>query len=167
MNNIEIEFEDVRRGIKIRVKGNQDEVEEYLKKQGFDTMIKDVAKKEIVNPESPKTFISGKPTDTIPELQTLKTDSLTNYVRSLIYSNWGIRGRTLTELLETARTHSITVPASTLSSILHSLNKQGKVTRNKKTPDEPWTYYPPLSVVASHGNSSVDMGATHLTKQAP
>ena len=41
MNEIEIEFNDVRKGIKIRLKGEKGTVDSYLEKFGYDSVIKE------------------------------------------------------------------------------------------------------------------------------
>ena len=144
--HIEIEFEDVRRGVKFKVKGTPQAVEEAINKYGYNSIMEEATKK---TSETPVPTEDKKPLniEDIPEKP--RANTLTEYVTALIYSPWGSGGKTSRELIEVARAHGIAITMSSLSGILYGLVSTAKVRRVKK-PNDPqgsWIYYPPASVV--------------------
>ena len=99
--------------------------------------------------ESPQPVSEKRLTElTVPE-KPQNVSTLTDYVTALMYNGWGSGGRTSTEIVEVARAHGIAMPMSTLSGVLNSLTKQGKLRRQREPNNPQWVYYPPLSVVST------------------
>lgn len=144
---IEIEFEDAKRGVKLRLKGKPDVVDKYLEEYGYSSAMKEAVKRreDKVESEQIRSEEDRPKISEIPEKP--KASSLTDYIIKLIYSDWGIPGRKSTEIIEVAKSHGITMTTSTLSGILHGLAKAGKLRRVKEPGDGQWKYYPPTSVV--------------------
>src|SRR3990167_8497591 len=137
MTEIEIELQDTRKGIKIRLKGEQATVDSYIQKYGYDAPLN----------ASPTSASNNPPSETpmdllqVPEKPDAKT--LREYILNLMYGEWGTPGRTSSEMLEVARAHGVGLTINTLSSTLHVLNSSGKLTRTRRPGDTQWIYYPP------------------------
>ena len=147
--HIEIEFEDAKRGVKFRVKGTPQAVDEAIKKYGYNSVMEEATKK---TPELPAPVENRAVSiEDIPEKP--KADTLTEYITALIYSPWCSNGRTARELIDVASAHGIAITMSSLSGILYGLVGTGKVRRIKKQndPQGSWMYYPPASVVMGRG----------------
>lgn len=143
---IEVEFEDTRTGIKLKVKGNPKIVDTYLEKYGYTEVMKECVSRRAEN--HPPNNIKGPVTLSQSEIPEKPGDAVTlsQYITAIIYSPWGASGRKSTELIELARAHGISLPSSTISGILHRLTKTGKVRRTREPGDGAWIYYPPASV---------------------
>lgn len=145
--DIEIEFEDTRRGIKFRIKGKPEVVEANMEKYGYSTTIKEATSQpvQITAPEAAVENSTALSSINVPE-KPQQAETLTQYIIALVCSNWGVRGRSSTDIIEVARAHGMALPMSTLSGILHGLVKNGKLRRDKSAGEDQWKYYPPLSV---------------------
>lgn len=143
-DEIEIEFEDAKKGVKLKLKGKSDVVSKYIEKYGYETAMKEaVNRQDTPTPSSFNKKDQPKKPMEIPEKP--KAETLTEYIQALMYSKWGVVGRTSSEIAEVGQAHSISLPPSTLSGILHGLNKAGKLKRQKEAGGQ-WKYYPPLAV---------------------
>ncbi|MCK4634678.1 MAG: hypothetical protein KAT37_02275 [Candidatus Aenigmarchaeota archaeon] len=147
-SDIEIEFEDVKKGIKFRLKGTPDVVDKYIEEYGYGSAMKEAVKRkgEVAEKEQVQTKEGRNlKISEIPEKP--RANTLTEYITKLIYSEWGAPGRKSTEIIEVAKSHGITMSLSTLSGILHGLAKTSRLRRVKEPGDGQWKYYPPTSVV--------------------
>src|SRR3989338_6123952 len=145
-DEIEVEFEDSRKGIKLKVKGKQDVVDAYIEKYGYASAMKEAIARgtqgENLEDESKISI------DDIPEKPKFAKDegiTLTKYITALMYSKWGNSGRTSSELLEVAKIHGLSLGISSLSGILFGLIKSGKLRRTKEAGGQ-WKYYPPTAI---------------------
>lgn len=149
MTDIEVEFEDTKKGIKLRLKGAPDVVESYLQKYGYDSAMKEASNRqsEATQPTTivDQTTAQKETISDIPEKP--KAESLSQYVTMLMYGSWGAPGRTSTEIQTVAGAHGIALNMSTLSGILNALTKSAKLRRARQAGEARWRYYPPLSVV--------------------
>lgn len=134
-NELELEYEDSKRGVKFRVKGTPEIVEAYIKNHGYSEIMKPISNE--VKPTTSEIDIPDKP----------QANSISQYILELIYSSWGAKGRTSTELINVASSHGLALTSSTLSGILNNLARTGKLRRLKHAGEnQQWVYYPPTSV---------------------
>lgn len=151
MEEIELEFEDVKRQIKLRLRGSPKVVDEYVEKfGGFSNLQKSFGVSPIEHSESEEIsekekFILPMENLEVPAQPDAKT--LSEYVEKLIVSTWGSKGRTSSEILHVAHEHGLSLPRTSLSGILASLNKQGKIRKSKGNSSSLLNYSPPISFV--------------------
>lgn len=147
MSEIEIEFEDTKRGVKFRLKGSPEMVESYLKKYGYDSAMKEATNRQQSSMQAKPLKATSNKYEEIQIPDKPKAESLTQYIVAMMYSPWGSPGRTSTELQEVAGIHGIAIPMSTLSGILNALIKSGKLRRAKHPGEKNWKYSQPISIV--------------------
>lgn len=142
-DEIEVEFEDSRKGIKLKLKGKSEVVDAYIEKYGYASAMKGAVNRE---PAPASTDEDEKPKINLAEIpEKPKVTTLTEYVKALMYTKWAVPGITSSELLEVAKIHGISITSSSLSGILYGLIKTGALRRTKEAGGQ-WKYYPPTSV---------------------
>lgn len=141
---IEIEFEDVKKGIKFKVKGTPDAVEATLKKYGYVAMMEEATKRTAEAKPMPAEDKNKIDIDDIPEKP--QADTITGYITTLIYSPWGATGKKASEIIQVSKAHGLALSMSTLSGILNGLVKTGKARRIRNIESGQWVYYPPTSI---------------------
>lgn len=154
MTEIEIELQDNRKGIKIRLKGEQAAVDSYLQKYGYDEALK-VSVTQTPTGAAPQPDI---PMGNLEVPEKPQAESLREYVLALMYGTWGAPGRNSSEILEVARAHGVGLTINTLSGTLHVLTSLGKLSRTRKPGETQWIYFPPLSRVT--GSEQASTGTT-------
>ena len=146
-DELEIEFEDAKKGVKLRLKGNPTVVKAAIEEYGYTDAIKEAASRTSGQANASTTTATATPvesTSETPDKPEAKT--LTDYVIALIHNDWAINGRTSSELQAVASKHGIPVSMSTLSSILIGLVKSNRLRRDKRPGEGQWKYFVPASV---------------------
>ncbi len=136
---ISFEFEDMKKGARLGIKAPKEVVDEYLDR--YSLQIGEAFSRQNsaeASADVQPTLLSS-PNDLPPKPE---TSSISEYLQAVLNSDWGKSGRTSTEILNLARTHSIPVTMSSLTGILYALNSTNKVTRMRGPNEQSWKYYP-------------------------
>lgn len=138
---VEFEFDDNKRGIRLRIKATKAIVDAYLKE--YAPNLQDSFTREAPVLENSALVPQSVSASELPERP--QVNRLTDYVEAIMLSPWGVKGRTSTEIISVAQAHGVPVTMSSLSGILYGLVQNGKLRRTRGEGDALWRYSPPLS----------------------
>lgn len=153
---LEFEFEDRIKGIRLRFKGDKSSIEEFYKK--WNSIFEEAKQRKWqtseqilppislpVKPEPSVTHPTAEITKETLPLLPRKPTSFTEYLTTLMGTEWGAKGRTSDEIYEASKQHLIPLDKRTLFSILSYLIKQRRLRREKDLSVDRWRYYPTLA----------------------